>query len=126
MERPSAPKVHLADISVIQVLGDRVLLEPIRGKNETTLDENGKPISPKIILLEETKKELSSSTLVKGVIISVGDGVTQKLKIGDIVFTFPNMAEADFMIDKSIYYVIKERNLIAVEKPTVNVLMGQA
>jgi len=93
-------------------LGDRVLVEPLRG-NE------GKKTASGIIIPETVNKERPE----QGRIIAVGEGkrapdgkiIPLKVKAGDIVL-FSKYGPDEIKIDGIEYLIIREENILAVVK----------
>ena len=99
----------LSDVS-IDVTLDRVLVLPIEDEDEK--DTSG------IIMLEDTKKAMKASSLMRGLVKATGPGKDKALdiQVGDVVYVYPNQFEATIALNGVGYLVYPERNIIAKDK----------
>ena len=109
LQNTAYKKALLSDVS-IDVTLDRVLVLPIEDENEK--DSSG------IIMLEDTKKAIKASSLMRGLVKATGPGKDKALdiQVGDVVYVYPNQFEATIALNGIGYLIYPERNIIAKDK----------
>ena len=94
-----------------QVLGQRVLINPIPTKVSEVLESG--IILPQTVVANMEKNQ--SKVLMMGEIVNIGEEVT-KVAEGDVVYVYPNQFEADIVIDGMTYLIYPERVLMGKVK----------